>query len=147
MAKDPTLKKKRKSEAMLDAAAPAEGSTSAQAVVAEVDSAHAEKKAKKEKKSKKSKDADGDVTMATEAGDVTVDESSKKKEKKEKVSFRVRDRVIPKLTFAPRPPLKSQQKPSPRLPTPWPTPSCKRSSSRPSKSHPALVNSSVVSRK
>lgn len=87
MAKDPTLKKKRKSEAMLDAAAPAEGSTSAQAVVAEVDAAHTEKKAEKEKKDKKkSKDVDGDVTMATEAGDMTVDESSKKS-KKEKVRF------------------------------------------------------------
>lgn len=86
MAKDPTLKKKRKSEAMLDAAAPAEGSTSAQAVVAEVDAEHAEKKAKKEKKDKKKKQSDGDVTMATDAGDVTVDESSKKDKKKEKVS-------------------------------------------------------------
>jgi hypothetical protein len=89
MAKDPTLKKKRKSEAMLEPAAPEEGSTSAQAVVAEVDSEHAEKKAKKEKKEKKDKkkkDADGDVTMATEAGDVTVDGDKKeKKEKKEKV--------------------------------------------------------------
>lgn len=88
MAKDPTLKKKRKSEAMLDAAPPAEGSTSAQAVVAEVDAEHAEKKAKKEKKEKKKKAAEGDVTMATEAGDVTMEESGKKKEKKEKVSPR-----------------------------------------------------------
>ncbi|KAJ9114143.1 hypothetical protein QFC20_001659 [Naganishia adeliensis] len=89
MAKDPTLKKKRKSEAMLDAAAPAEGSTSAQAVVAEVDAEHAEKKAKKEKKDKKKKQSDGDVTMATDAGDVTVDESSKKDKKKEKAAFEV----------------------------------------------------------
>lgn len=102
MAKDPTLKKKRKSEAMLDAAAPAEGSTSAQAVVAEVDAAHTEKKAKKEKKDKKkSKDADGDVTMATEAGDVTVDESSKKS-KKEKV------RVIHKVPLIPHSPARLQ---------------------------------------
>ncbi|KAJ9110273.1 hypothetical protein QFC19_001676 [Naganishia cerealis] len=94
MAKDPTLKKKRKSEAMLEPAAPEEGSTSAQAVVAEVESEHAEKKAKKEKKEKKDKkkkDADGDVTMATEAGDVTVDDASKKekKEKKEKPAYEV----------------------------------------------------------
>ncbi|KAJ9118850.1 hypothetical protein QFC24_006049 [Naganishia onofrii] len=90
MAKDPTLKKKRKSEAMLEPAAPEEGSTSAQAVVAEVDSEHAEKKAKKEKKDKKKKDADGDVTMATEAGDVTVDGDKKeKKEKKEKPAYEV----------------------------------------------------------
>jgi hypothetical protein len=101
MAKDPTLKKKRKSEAMLDAAPPAEGSTSAQAVVAEVDAEHAEKKAKKDKKDKKKKSGDGDVTMATEAGDVTMEESGKKKDKKEKVSLCVNSHVPPNLTRRP----------------------------------------------
>lgn len=132
MAKDPTLKKKRKSEAMLEPAAPAEGSTSAQAVVAEVDSEKKSKKAKKDKKDKKQKDADGDVTMATEAGDVTVD--GDKKQKKEKVNLRpcapvfVTTKLIdvPSSPFSPH--TKYQQTPSPPSPALWPPRNCKRSS-------------------
>lgn len=71
MAKDPTLKKKRKSEAIEGggeavepvAIPPAEGTASAEAVVAEVENKDAEKAAKKAKKEKrKSVGVEGEAT-------------------------------------------------------------------------------------
>ncbi|KAG7575446.1 hypothetical protein FFLO_00265 [Filobasidium floriforme] len=105
MAKDPTLKKKRKSEAVaMEVDAPAEGTASAVAVEADVEDAHAKKKAKKEKKEKKSKGDEtvdaGNVTTVTEA-DVTVagDEKKKaKKDKKEKDEEETADLNPPTLT-------------------------------------------------
>lgn len=75
MAKDPTLKKKRKSEAAgMDVDPPVAGTASASAVVADVEEP-SKKKSKKEKKSKGDETVDGDVT-----------EKKSKKEKKDDVS-------------------------------------------------------------
>lgn len=75
MAKDPTLKKKRKSEALADeteapvapiAVPPVEGTASAEAVVAEVDAEKAAKKAKKEKR--KSVGGEGELVDEKKVG-------------------------------------------------------------------------------